>query len=306
MKNKQSTYTRDNLLLLKEIFYSQMEYAGDGCSKINIGLNLFYGNPAEDTEQWKSAFRDGVKKPVGKTKKGDLKLDGFPSKEFKALSVQPIIDATLMKAKDIKKKLVVLYDGTTFNKTVIYEAPPYLLCMDKTSSDFVAEFILDKRCTSPYANAINSCFNAPEKASVVDTLRTNTCGFFDVIPMPLPINSALRNLWATDERYLIDGKRIFVHFFEWAFEKYLEQASVVTTGPHQLAVGIPLNNSITLYEHYESHGPLVFNGINIDFNAPHSIPFSDKKLGLWINPFKNCIIASSNTPTADLMKLAFG
>ena len=306
MKNKLPTYTLDQLHLLKEIFYSELEYSGDGRRKINIGLNLFYGYPAEDTEQWNLGFRDGVKKPVGKTKKGDLKLDVFPLKEFKALSVQPIIDAALVKAKDIKKKLVGFYKGLNFNKTVIYEAPPYLLSIDATSSDFVAEFILDDSCTSPYAKAITSCFNASENTPVMDTLRANHCGFFDVIPFPLPINSDLRNLWAADERYLIDGKRIFVHFFEWAVEKYLRQASVVTTGPHQLAIGIPLNNAITLYEHYAANGPLVFNGVHIDFNAPHSIPFSDKKVGLWIHAFKNCIISSSNTPTADLMKLAFG
>jgi hypothetical protein len=306
MKNKLPTYTPDHLDLLREIFYSELEYAGDGRRKINIGLNLFYGYPAENTEQWKLGFRDGVKKPVGKTKKGELKLEGIPSKEFKALSVQPIIDAALVKASVIKKKLVGLYQGSNFNKTIIYEAPPFLLSIHETSADFVAEFILDNSCTSPYAKAITSCFNAPDNTPIMDTLRANCCGFFDVIPIPLPINSDLRNLWATDERYLIDGKRIFVHFFEWAVEKYLSQASVVTTCPHQLAVGIPLNNAITLYEHYAANGPLEFNGVHIDFNAPHSIPFSDKKVGLWIHAYKNCIISSSNTPTADLMKLAFG
>ncbi len=80
MKNKPPKYTLDQLVLLKEIFYSELEYSGDGRRKINIGLNLFYGYPAEDTEQWKLGFRDGVKKPIGRTKKGDLKLEGFLSK----------------------------------------------------------------------------------------------------------------------------------------------------------------------------------------------------------------------------------
>ena len=43
----------------------------------------------------------------------------------------------------------------------------------------------------------------------------------------------------------------------------------------------------------------------IAFNDPHSIELKNKKSGLWIHPFKNCVISTSNTPNAELMKLAF-
>ena len=299
------SYTLKQLLILKEMFYTDVVYEGNDAERFTSALNLFYGYPADTTPHWKEAFKKAVKKPSVSNEK----VVQVSQIEFKAVPVELIIGSALAKGRDIKQKLKSLYVGTEFRRTLIYEAPPYSLLIQDPSKpeevEFVAEFILDDRCGGPYANAILNCFDSPAKSSVFQSLRANHCGFFDVIPLPLPINSDLRNLWATDECYLIDGKRIFVHFFEWAVEKYLDQVSIVPTESHLLAVGIPLNNAITLYEHYAAHGPLVFKGINIDFNAPHSLTISDKKEGLWIHLYKNCIISSSNTPTGDLMKLAF-
>jgi len=298
-------YSLKQLLILKEMFYTDMVYEGDNAERFTSALNLFYGYPADTTPHWKEAFKKVVKKPSKSNEKGVQ----VSQTEFKAVPVELIIGSALAKGRDIKQKLKSLYFGTEFRRTLIYEAPPYSLLIQDPSKpeegELVAKFILDERCGGPYANAILNCFKSPAKSSVHQSLRANHCGFFDVIPIPLPINSELRNLWATDERYLIDGKRIFVHFFEWAVEKYIDQVSIVSTKPHRLAVGIPLNNAITLYEHYEAHGPLVFKGNKIEFNAPHSLPFSAKKVGLWIHAFKNCIISRSNTPTGDLMELAF-
>ena len=81
---------------------------------------------------------------------------------------------------------------------------------------------------------------------------------------------------------------------------------ISTKEKHKIALGVPLNNAITLYEYYAQQKEVKFcNNQNILFNAPHSVNFENKKTGLWIHPFKNCIISISNTPNADLMKLAF-
>ena len=307
-KQQELVCSFDALEYLKELFYNTEDlekFNDEEWKKLNISLNLFYGLKRENNTQWKSQFKNAIKCKTENNKLNNISID-----KFDKLEAKEIIKKAFDKKKDINEKIDCLRNNLHPKLTIIYEAPPYLLLIKekKDGTDeiaFVAEFILDDKCRSPYSNAIRGCFKNKEN-EISKILRDNECGFFDVIPIPLPINSDLRNKWATEDKFVFNGKRIFVYFFEWALENYIMKFKISTKEKHKIALGVPLNNAITLYEYYAQQKEVKFcNNQNILFNAPHSVNFENKKTGLWIHPFKNCIISISNTPNADLMKLAF-
>jgi hypothetical protein len=308
----QTMYNIDDLNYLKNLFYKFEKLEDVNSEKLNKSLNLFYGLTSKNNEDWKEEFKDSIKRKAEKSKEGKQKFINVSPNDFKEIETKEIIKQAFLKKNSIKQQLKSLYaNKSTFKSTIIYEAPPYLLSiMEKDGSlnnEFVAEFILDDKCSSPYSNAIRGCFNNKE-TQILDILTKNDCGFFDVIPIPLPINSNLRNQWATEEKFVFDGKKIFVHFFEWAIENYIKEAEISKDEKHKIAIGIPLNNAITLYEHFAPTKIVKFGkhkNHKITFNDPHTIDLKNKKSGLWIHPFKNCVISTSNTPNAELMKLAF-
>jgi len=308
------------LLYLFECFYRPLDKDNPSHqAKLNIALNLFFGNFETSTcvenlnnNDWTRFFKSSIKeKYETQNKDGNVK---FKLKDPKKGTLDKweennYLQEAKIKWGDIKKSLDKYFiDLKTINKTLIYEAPPYLLSIDESKNlKFEAEFIFDKGCSSPYVNAIRNCFLEQESTEISQILISNDTGFFDIIPIPIPINSDLREKWATEDKFLIDNKRIFVHFFEWALEIYLfKSKNKICSDNHKLAIGIPLKNAVTLYEYAEEEKGWP-KQIGTNFCAPHQFNETNKKLvGLWVQQYKNCIIGSSNTPSGDLMKLAFG
>jgi hypothetical protein len=304
---KETFSSEECLDYLKEIFYKINDFDCVNEKKLNKCLNFFYGLNVNESADWKKEFKSSIK-----TKNENQKLINISNRDLDKIEPRDIINQAFIKKKEISEKLESFYkNAIDIESTIIYEAPPFLILIDnkdeKPNLDFVAKFIFDEQCDSPYSNAIRGCFENKTN-SIMDILKENKCGFLDVIPMPLPINSDLRNKWATEEKFIINGKKIFVHFFEWAIENYKNRVKFSENKKHQIAVGIPLNNAITLYEYFNI-GETVNFGESLNekilFNEGHSIDFKNKKIGLWIHPYKNCIISTSNTPNAELMKLAF-
>lgn len=310
---------------LFKCFYRDLD--GDPAS-LNIALNLFFGNFDKSTcvknlnnESWKIFFKSSIKEryEVTKIDKYDKIVTKYKLKDPSKIVLEKLSkDNFLREAKkkwgEIKLNLNNYFTELKFpiQKTIIYEAPPYLVSIvdDKNNNEFntkfTAEFIFDTTCSSPYEKAIRNCFEN-EASLIQDVLINNKVGFFDVIPIPIPINSALRKLWATEERFIIDGKRIFIHFFDWALEIYLSKlGEKINKDDHKLAIGIPLKNAVTLYEYAAKNNEWPGNDLDKKFCAPHVFDHNNpKKEGLWVQQYKNCIIGSSNTPSSDLMKLAF-
>ena len=98
-----------------------------------------------------------------------------------------------------------------------------------------------------------------------------------------------------------------MHFFEWALEIYLSRIGENSINEnHKIAIGIPLKNAVSIYEHAQNNA--MWPGFKLDRNFCDAHNFNEtykKPEGLWVQPYKNCIIGSSNTPSGDLMKLAF-
>lgn len=305
----------DKLKCLFKCFYCNLENDNE---TINIALNVFFGNFNENdtvnelnNTYWVDKFKSSIKERYSVTKNGvtKYKLKEPDQHTIENLSEQKIIDMGKSKWDKIKMSLQKYFDSLKYpiSKTLIYEAPPYLISIDEQNEkNFEAEFIFDQKCLSPYVNAIKNCFTHNNgKVDVI--LIDNSVGFFDVIPIPIPINSDLREKWATDKKFIIDNKRIFVHFFEWALEIYLFKLNEkFETEDHKIAIGIPLKNAISIYEHAKNNND--WPGYELDINFCDAHNFNDtytKPEGLWVQPYKNCIIGSSNTPSGELMKLAF-
>jgi hypothetical protein len=314
----------ESLKCLFKCFYQNLDKNNEADKEtLNIGLNLFFGNfddgKTNEKEDWKNNFKNSIRekyKVIKVNKDGTIttkyKLKD-PSKEtLDSLKTDDYLTEAKNKWLQIRLELDKYFDEIKYPicKTLIYEAPPYLLSIveksDPVKTNFEAEFIFDDNCKSPYEKSIKNCFeNKEDKISVI--LSEKGVGFFDVIPIPIPINSDLRTLWAVDKKFKIDKKRIFVHFFEWALKIYLfKLKGRIDTENHKIAIGIPLKNAVTLYE-YHSEKTNWFNYFfsKINFSEQHNFNEKVKPEGLWVQQYKNCIIGSSNTPSGQLMRMAF-
>ena len=311
--------------LFKYFYYNLDDSNTSYQETVNSALNLFYGNfdisrEVESGEHWKRNLKNSIREryEVFKIGKDGIEVNTFKLKDpskgiLDKLETEDYLQAAKGKWISVKESLDIYFADLKKRgvfKTLVYEAPPYLMSIDdKGHTKFEAEFIFDDNCTSPYANAIKKCFDAPLKSRVQDVLIETSTGFFDVIPIPMPINSDLRQAWATDEKFRIDGKRIFVHFFEWAIKIYLFKLNgSVINHSHKLAFGIPLKNAITLYEYSRSNKDWFceLTGFHeYNFLQTHDLSAFAPEEGLWLQIYKSCIIGSSNTPSGSLMKIAF-
>ena len=308
----------DRLKPIFKCFYQNLEKTvEEDIKNLNIGLNLFFGNfedinNIENNDKWKDKFKKSIKEKYETAKQdkngnSKFKLKDPSTETLNALKTDDFLNEAKQKWFKIKKLLDLYFNDLNLpiDKTLIYEAPPYLLSIIDGKINFEAEFIFDKKCSSPYVNAIRNCFNENKK-DINQILSEKNVGFFDVIPIPIPINSDLREKWATDTKFIIDDKRIFVHFFEWALEIYLFKLNGKFEKKHKIAIGIPLKNAVTIYEHAHMYENWPGYELDNNFCAAHIFDaVNSKKVGLWVQPYKNCIIGSSNTPSGDLMKLAF-
>ena len=164
-KQQELVCSFDALEYLKELFYNTEDlekFNDEEWKKLNISLNLFYGLKRENNTQWKSQFKNAIKCKTENKKLNNISID-----KFDKLEAKEIIKKAFDKKKDINEKIDCLRNNLHPKLTIIYEAPPYLLLIKekKDGTDeiaFVAEFILDDKCRSPYSNAIRGCFKNKE------------------------------------------------------------------------------------------------------------------------------------------------
>ena len=75
----------------------------------------------------------------------------------------------------------------------------------------------------------------------------------------------------------------------------------------QVAIGIPLNNAVTLYEYYESNSHEA-KGLLKELLTPNHFKTKDIDIsltGMWLQHYKSSIIGPSNTPLGKLIENAF-
>ena len=156
-------YSIENLECLKNCFYTNLS---DGDEKLNIGLNVFFGNKPNNDDEWKKSFKERIiqltekrleseKVSISRSEISKQNLDNIKPEEIifqgrkKWLEIQDMLNTFL---ENLKKKL----GEDTLKQTLIYEAPPYKITysIDNKSTEFVASFIFENNCSSAYAQSI--------------------------------------------------------------------------------------------------------------------------------------------------------
>ncbi len=313
-------YSNDDLNCLKDCFYEPLE---NNDPRLNIGLNVFFGNKPEDNEKWRVSFKNKIIQLTQKRLESEevtIETNKNSKQNLDIDNIRP--EAIISEGRKKWKNIIILLNKFLVNlkkelgtnpleRTLIYEAPPYKITYSidnesKESTEFISRFIFDKNCPSAYAQSIKDWANCNVNPSLI--LAKKTTGFFDVIPIPIPITSELRKSWATDKKFLIDGKRIFMHFFDWAVEDYktrLDKNCITVSDDHKVAIGVPLNNAVTLYEYYEASEEIL-PPILKELLKPNDFKPKDTSLnGMWLQHYKSSIIGPSNTPLGKLIENAF-
>ncbi|MFN5318018.1 MAG: hypothetical protein ACK5CY_04170 [Bacteroidia bacterium] len=311
-------YNNEHLECLKACFYEDLK---DNDPKLNTGLNVFFGNKPDNNEEWIESFKEKIIEITVKrseSEKVTITRKEISTKNLENIEPKRIIQEGRKKWLEIKaslelflKKLKIELNDEKLNQTLIYEAPPYKITYnpdeDNESITFVASFIFENTCSSAYAQSIKDWSNA-KPLNPSEILVKQKTGFFDIIPIPIPINSELRALWATDDKFLIEGKRIFIHFFEWAVEYYLKRLKenkIEVSDNHKVAIGVPLNNAVTLYEYYESQKPKP-KGLLKELLTVNNFNEKNKNCnGIWLQHYKSSIISPGNKPLGKLIENAF-
>ena len=238
------------------------------------------------------------------------------TKNLENIDPKKIIDAGREKWVYIKesldcflKKLKSELGSSELERSVIYEAPPYKITysIENEKTEFIGSFIFEETCPSAYAQSIKDWAD-DSKDNPADILANKKTGFFDIIPIPLPINFELRTHWATHDDFLINGKRIFIYFFEWAVEDYLKRLSendIYVSNEHKVAIGVPLNNAVTLYEYYELNKTEKKDLLKYLLTPNDFEKKNTNCTGLWLQHYKSSIISPGNKPIAKLIENAF-
>ena len=103
-----------------------------------------------------------------------------------------------------------------------------------------------------------------------------------------------------------------MHFFDWAVEDYktrLDNNCITVSDDHKVAIGVPLNNAVTLYEFYEASEDNL-PPILKELLKPNDFRIKDESLdgsltGMWLQHYKSSIIGPGNTPLGKLIENAF-
>ena len=298
---------------------------------INIALNYFYsGKFDESSNYWTKMYSSSVQELVeGRYVKSSKKYSfDAPTLEIQTREAWKKIkqDIKTLQIKRVKGKI---------EKTIVFEAPPFHLERinlerDPTTEDFVFYhnyFILNEDAEGTYVSTIKNAFcQENENPSIQEILIKNNCDFFDIIPVPLPINYKLREKWLDNEKnnFSISGKNLIVHLFEWALIDYYirNKANLIKLIDHKFAIGIQIASSIAIYDYYTKTHCIVYkldeysvipfeeielsnHELQLTFNICKENVISNRPKGKWLQPYKTCIIGGSNYPDAFLLKNAF-
>ena len=128
--------------------------------------------------------------------------------------------------------------------------------------------------------------------------------YFDLMLLPIDLDK-LRSKWKK-KRFI--GKKGFpVFLFEWSFVHFKQKSKLTYCKNCKIAIGTPLNTSVSIFEYYSDKLFKLDNGINFNLsilNSPMTFNVLNQR-GTIIPLFKYNVIGSSNGPERPLVKNAF-
>lgn len=151
--------------------------------------------------------------------------------------------------------------------------------------------------------------------------------YIDLILAPIHIDSELRKAWSSKDEFLFDDKTLPVLLFEWAIEHFKHAIRVLKKDQQKeqqllstnclIAMGTPLNTSISIYEHFADKMFLIDTYVQksqrkenyIDLtqlNSPVAFrKFENRGRGVLFPMFKSNVIGGNRYPDSMLVKHAF-
>jgi hypothetical protein len=251
------------------------------------------------------------------------------------------------------KKQRLFKSDQTISKIVVFEAPPYRKKSNETShfmflggtyyKAFLGKEIIKKKdkikLEKEYHHIhFNSFLNAYSSWKVtqsttkqslesikddalerIDKIISSDIVYLDLFLMPMFMDSTIRKRWSTEREYFFYDKSIIVFLLEWTLQDFKarlgRQNEKLFSKNCLIALGMPLNTSIAIFEYYYSsnylleqyyeNGGLQRNYTDISrLNSPTAF----KKLvasGTTFPMFKSNVIGGNHLPDYNLVRNAF-
>ena len=198
----------------------------------------------------------------------------------------------------------ILRYGKDVEKIIIYEAPPF---PKKGNINYI--LIEKPKPKGPYFTSINIAFK--KGVTIQDKLISNNVLFFDLLMLPIPLSSAIRRDWSTNEKFKINGKQLPVVLFEMNLDHLLNKlkgGGVGISSNIKIAIGTPHLTALGIYNHFCKKS----NKIKVDDNGniissliKCNTEVDKKNLKNYVVPlFKSSFVNASNNPDKNLLKHA--
>ncbi len=161
----------------------------------------------------------------------------------------------------------------------------------------------------PYYSSLKNAFKDENIYKLSDGLKNQKVLFFDLLTIPLPINSVLRKKWSAEDVFKFYEKPLPVFLLEIAFEHFKLKDKIEDA---KIAIMMPTKTSASIYNYFEA----IFDENNELYCLKEQLTakscwqeinnnYSDiLTKGKCFNYYKSNTISGSNTPDIDLLKYA--
>lgn len=267
-------------------------------------LNFIYTGEGENSDELTPETYGAIGRVYG-SKKPSFWLPVKELSEHKLRSIGKKIIALIKEGWiDAKSRTNEYYNGVNSKERFLFEAliasesPPFKVDKDERflGSHLLGEADMDQ--SGPYYSAMRSCFK--NKKSITKNLLKHNVLFFDLLPIPLPIDSALRKKWSSG--FTVNDMPLSAFLFKLAIEHYAEVYKCDFSRTTKVALMMPTNTSLGIFRqaHVEGYLPVLSEKMCTVTTAPEAIEL----LGMGVTPpyYKANVMGSANTPSNELLK----
>jgi hypothetical protein len=188
------------------------------------------------------------------------------------------------------------------SKIIVYEAPPY---PKKNKLNYL---LLDE-AEGPYVKAItNSSLSVDyrNERNLQNILLDNSILFFDLLMMPIPIDSKLRRKWSTCDSFKINDKQLPVVLLELNLKHFKVKLNNKLNLTPTFALGMPHLTALSIYNYISGNKNKELSEIGIESLTKLNTAKVKKTIPNKVVPlFKSCFVNISNNPDAELLNNAF-
>jgi hypothetical protein len=195
------------------------------------------------------------------------------------------------------KGYITLLKDKEVSKIIVYEAPRY-------PKGKKVNYLLLNDAEGPYVDAIKNFFDKNKTAEEI--LVEKAILFFDLLMLPIAIDSDLRRKWSTCDSFKIKNKQLPVVLLELNLKHFNEKLKNKLSLTPTFALGMPHLTALSIYNYISTDKNKKLSEIGIESLTKLNTAKVKKLIPNKVVPlFKSCFVNISNNPDADLLKNAF-